>query len=73
MSNKMVKELCPLATDVQVFMRSAVGELGLSARSYYRIIKVARTIADIFGDENITKIHVAEALQYRVHEDVIVR
>lgn len=68
MSNKMVKELCPLATEVQAFIRMAVGELGLSARSYYRIIKVARTIADIAGDEIITKHHTAEALQYRVHE-----
>lgn len=65
MSNKMVKELCPLTQELQAFMRSAVGTLGLSARSYYRIIKVARTIADIAGDENIAKIHVAESLQYR--------
>ncbi len=71
MSNKMVKELCPLTSDVQAFMRSAVGELGLSARSYYRIIKVARTIADISGDAQITKIHVAEALQYRIREDIM--
>lgn len=69
MTNKMVKELCPLTTDVQAFLRNAVGKLGLSARSYYRVIKVARTIADFAGDETITRIHLAEALQYRPREE----
>jgi len=69
MSNRMVKEFCPLTADVQEFMRLAVGSLGLSARSYYRIIKVARTIADIAGDPDILKIHVAESLQYRAQEE----
>ncbi|MBI5620501.1 YifB family Mg chelatase-like AAA ATPase [Candidatus Gottesmanbacteria bacterium] len=65
MSNKMVKELCPLTSEVQAFLRSAVGELGLSARSYYRVIKVARTVADLSGERDIALPHVAEALQHR--------
>lgn len=69
MSNKMVKELCPLTSDVQAFLRMAVGQLGLSARSYYRVVKIARTVADLAGDETITLPHVAEALQYRPRED----
>ena len=69
MSNKHVKEFCPLSEDVRVFLRSAVTYMGLSARSYYRVIKVARSIADLEGVENIAKHHVAEALQYRQKEE----
>jgi magnesium chelatase family protein len=41
-------------------------QLGLSARAYHRVLKVARTIADIAGAENVTSVHVAEAVGYRV-------
>lgn len=68
MSTKLVKEFCPLSQDVAAFLRQAVGRLGLSARSYYRVIKVSRTIADLAGDEVIVVAHVAEALQYRPKE-----
>ena len=69
MSNKMVRELCPLSADVQAFLSQAVGRMSLSARGYYRVIKVARTIADLAGDESIATAHVAEALQYRAKEE----
>lgn len=69
MSTKLVKEYCPLATDTAGFLRQAVARLGLSARSYYRIIKVSRTIADLSGQPDITVTHVAEALQYRPKEE----
>ncbi len=68
MSTRMVKELCPLSDDVVSFLRQAVSRMGLSARSYYRIIKVSRTIADLAGERQIVLTHVAEALVYRPSE-----
>ena len=46
-------------------LRTAINQLGLSARAYDRILKLARTIADLEGVEDITLAHVAEAVQYR--------
>ena len=46
-------------------MRSAVSSFHLSGRAYFRIIKVARTISDLAGEENISPAHIAEAVQYR--------
>lgn len=68
MSTKMIKELCPLSMETTQFMRQAVTSFGLSARSYYRVIKVGRTIADLGGDKEISIQHLAEALQYRPTE-----
>ena len=65
MSSNMVKEFCRLEADSVQLVRSAVERLHLSARSYYRILKVARTIADLSEEKNILTPHVAEALQYR--------
>ncbi len=65
MSVKQIDELCPLDADSEKLLRQAVERLGLSARSYHRTIKVARTIADLGGEESIRAVHVAEALQYR--------
>ena len=65
MSSEMVKEFCRLGPESLQLVRAAVEQLHLSARAYYRILKVARTIADLAGIENITTPHVAEALQYR--------
>jgi magnesium chelatase family protein len=48
---------------------AAMSRFSLSARSYHRILKVARTIADIEGEERVTSQHVAEALQYRGEEN----
>jgi len=65
MQTREVKEFCPLDQDCLALLRQAVSQMNLSARSYYRIIKVARTIADLGGEEKITVGHLAEALQYR--------
>lgn len=49
----------------RVLLQKAAGNLALSARSYHRVLKVSRTIADIDGDPSVREIHVAEALRYR--------
>jgi len=69
MSNKMVKEYCLLSDTEMNFLRSAIARFSLSARGYYRIIKIARTIADLAGEKDITIPHIAEALQYRPGEE----
>ena len=66
MRNKQVKKYCVLDTDAERMMRIAAEKFGLSARGYFRLLKVARTIADLNGSENILECHVAEGLQYRV-------
>src|SRR5258706_8490644 len=54
-----------LKFQVQSLMRSAMTQLNLSARGYHRVLKLARTIADLAGSEEIQSMHLAEALQYR--------
>lgn len=65
MSTREVKEFCPLTSECLTLLRQAAISLNFSARSYYRIIKVARTIADLSGEEQILPSHLAEALLYR--------
>ncbi len=65
MTNKQINEYCLLDAKTQSFLTTAAQKLHLSARSYYKTLKVARTIADLAGVENISYSHVAEALQYR--------
>lgn len=65
MSTKQVREICQINTAGQNLLKTAMDRLGLSARAYDRILKVARTIADLAGSEDITIEHLAEAIQYR--------
>jgi len=65
MRNAEIKKFCPLDGDSDQLLRLAVDKFDLSARGYFRILKVARTIADLQGDEKIGAQHVQEALQYR--------
>lgn len=60
-----VKEFCKTDTDSEKLLKAAVDSGKLSARGYHRVLKVARTIADLEGVENIGIIHVSEALAYR--------
>jgi magnesium chelatase family protein len=60
-----VRQFCQLQPEGQSLMRSAMSQLQLSARAYHRILKLARTIADLAGCEEIQSVHLAEALQYR--------
>ena len=65
MQTKDIKKFCALGTESLDLLRRAVVQMHLSARSYHRILKVARTIADLAAAETIETVHVAEALQYR--------
>jgi len=60
-----VRQFCQLQEEGKSLMRSAMTQLNLSARAYHRILKLARTIADLAGSEEIQSVHLAEALQYR--------
>jgi len=65
MKNKQVKEFCRLDIDGVHILRLAMEKFDLSARSYFRVLKVARTIADLEGSGDILAEHLGEALQYR--------
>ena len=60
-----IRKFCQLQAEGQSLMRSAMSQLQLSARAYHRILKLARTIADLAGSDENQSTHLAEALQYR--------
>lgn len=65
MTNRLIAEYCPLDDECQKVLESLIDRSGLSMRAFYRIIKVARTIADLDGVENIAPEHIVEAAGYR--------
>lgn len=65
MKNSHVKKYCNLTAEAENILKLATDRFDFSARSYFRLIKVARTIADLASDEKILPIYMAEALQYR--------
>ncbi len=65
MGVKMIDEFCQLDQEGQRLLDTAMERLGLSARAYMRILKIARTIADLEGEKKILPQHIAEAIQYR--------
>jgi len=70
MGSKEIKTLCKLETDAEKLIGQAVDSMKLSARVYHRLLKLARTIADLEGSEQIKQSHIAEALQYRPKEKI---
>ena len=65
MDTKALNRFCALDADCEALMHRAFDSMGLTARSYDRILRVARTIADLDGSERIGAAHIAEAIQYR--------
>jgi len=65
MGTREVKKYCSLSPECRTMMISATASMNLTARSYFKVIKIARTIADLSNDSKISTSHLAEALQYR--------
>jgi magnesium chelatase family protein len=64
-SAKAIETAAPLDKDASALIKAAAEKMNLTARGYHRVLKVARTIADLDGEERVRRIHLAEALSYR--------
>ncbi|MCF0201290.1 MAG: magnesium chelatase, partial [Bacteroidales bacterium] len=65
MSPQLIEKYCDLDETCRTMLKNAMCRMGLSARAHDRILKVARTIADLDGSDNIQSCHLAEAINYR--------
>lgn len=65
LSSKQTEQYCPLSQANRLMLDNAMQKLGLSARGYYKVLKVARTLADLSGDTNLATPHLVEALAFR--------
>jgi len=65
MGTRQIRAFCELGPDAEKLLERAMLQQGLTARAHDRILKVARTIADLEGGTNLTVAHIAEAIQYR--------
>ena len=66
LNSKLIKKYCVLDEQSKELLKSAIVKYQLSGRRYDRILKIARTIADLGGSENITSVHITQALQFRM-------
>jgi magnesium chelatase family protein len=66
LTGKGLDDFCPLVPEARQLLNTAAEKMGLSARGYHRVLRVARTVADLAGDAQIAKPHLAEALAYRI-------
>ena len=66
MSSKMLRQFCKLDEASMELMKNSVNDMGLSARAHDKVLRVARTIADLEGDEEIRHVHLLEAVNYRM-------
>ncbi len=71
LGSREIEKHCPLLPEDAEFLENALHTLGLSIRAYHRLIKVARTIADLAGEEQIVRRHLAEALGYRAMDRLL--
>jgi magnesium chelatase family protein len=65
MSSREVRKYCELSSICRKMLKHSVEELGLSARAHDKILRVARTIADVAGASDIEEVHLGEAINYR--------
>lgn len=69
MTSKMVRQLCKLTSNAEEILKQAIDRFSLSARSYFKIIKISQTIADLAKKDIIERYHIAEGLQFRFWEE----
>ena len=65
MSNRHIRTHCKIDAAARRLLEAAIDKLGLSARAFNRVLKIARTIADLEGEQSIQVDHISEAIQYR--------
>jgi magnesium chelatase family protein len=66
MSSRLVRQFCKLTPQCQELIKASVNDLGLSARAHDKVLRVARTIADLEASPNIDEAHLSEAINYRM-------
>jgi magnesium chelatase family protein len=65
LGTREIEQLCAVDAEAEALVKQAIARLALSARAYHRVLRVARSIADLAAREAIGAAHVAEAIQYR--------
>jgi len=68
MTEKEIEKYCILTPRAKELLEKAMSKFHLSGRSYARLLKVSRTIADLEGEEQIKEHHIAQAIQYRIED-----